>query len=218
MNQASEAMRPSPIGVRPRGASSRTVATMVAAVTLTACSSNLAAVDEQVSAEQRAMVQQVLDEPMLGDPGPDVGGLTRQRQMLEDFDVTWAEYEEAVRTTLGCVRDEGFEVIGPSTYPELYSYNVGSDPRLTYMWLFPSDSVDGAVRDVISERCRMQWSWWIETVWMHQNRPTAHDIEEARRRAADCARRLGIHVSNPPTDDDVDHLVAAGCRPWEADA
>ncbi|MEX2323528.1 MAG: hypothetical protein WEA29_07130 [Acidimicrobiia bacterium] len=51
------------------------------------------------------------------DPGPDRGGAALKAEVFADGVVTFDEYERAMNAYAQCVREEGFEVRGPLTFP-----------------------------------------------------------------------------------------------------
>lgn len=181
------------------------MATLLAVV---ACSDDAATAPEPI----------VFDEPLPYDPGPDVGGLTLQREMLADGEVTFDEYERAFTAGVECMRAEGFDVRGPLRYPEGgISVAAGHDPRNELGLLaYDITSAEDQRWSDVNQRCQVQWYYMVERVYLRQFAPTEEDIRAWLERAWDCAAASGLAVSDPPTEQEAVNAVMFGCRPWEA--
>lgn len=159
------------------------------------------------------------------DPGTDAGGRALKEEVFSDGVVTFDEYERAMNAYAQCVRDEGFEVRGPLSYPAddgtVAGFGPGEDPRdLLNVW-FPG-VFDAAESDRLSNvdlRCQEQWSYAIQFIWREQNRATGVELQEWLERAWECARQRGTVLSDPPTE--IEAMMSAndghfdGCVPWE---
>lgn len=171
-----------------------------------------------VNDEVRQRVQQTMDTPLLADPGPDVGGLTAQRIALDDYVVTPAEYEQAMRASIACIEAEGFSVhsFGRGSEGAIRIIAAGVDPDLFFTWSYLADDRSGTALSDVEDRCRAQWSSWIESVWEMQNAPTEQERQAWLERAWACAREQGQHLSDPPTEGEALMATGGDCRPWEA--
>lgn len=159
----------------------------------------------------------VFDEPLPDDPGPDVGGRALQELVFADGEVTFAEYERATVAAIQCMRDEGFQVEGPLRYPDggLLIVEPGHDPRLRLSLRADvgNDPTDRFGR--VNGRCRAQWSYAIEQVYLRQFAPSEEEVRAWLERAWACGRERGLPLSNPPTENEALDAVGQGCRPWE---
>lgn len=161
----------------------------------------------------RELIERILSEPLPADPGPDVGGRALQDEVFADDVVTFAEYERAVAAYAQCLRDEGFELLGPY---EGGQFSPGFDPRmfLSVSVRIPDDAAEARF-DEVGSRCQMQWSYHIELVWEAQNAPSEEAVQEWLEQAWTCGRDRGVEVSDPPTVHEAMLAVTAGCTPWE---
>lgn len=158
----------------------------------------------------------VFNEPLPNDPGPDVGGRALQDEVFADGQVTFGEYERAMVASVGCMRDEGFNVEGPLRYPDgPLLVEPGVDPRHRLTLLARSVTDDQRWGEV-NGRCQAQWSYAIEQVFLRQFTPTQAEIRAWLERAWACLREKGVPLSNPPTEEDAMQSIPYGCRPWEA--
>lgn len=160
----------------------------------------------------------VFNEPLPDDPGPDVGGRALQAEVFADGIVTADEYERAMVAMVQCMREEGFDVLGPLRYPEgALSISPGIDPR--YRLGVVARNVPAAEEgrwSEVSGRCQAQWSYAIEQVYLRQFNPTQDEIRAWLERAWACAKEKGLPLSDPPTEQEAVRSVAYGCQPWEA--
>ena len=171
-----------------------------------------------VACEQATTKQPVVfDEPLPYDPGPDVGGLTVQKAILADGEVTFDEYEKAFTAGIQCMRDEGFDVEGPLRYPDgVILIEPGADPRhrLGLLANNITQAEDERWNDV-NQRCQVQWYYMVERIYFQQFDATEAEVQAWLERAWACAKEKGLELSNPPTESEAGHSVAFGCRPWE---
>lgn len=165
----------------------------------------------------RSLSPIVFTEPLPFDPGPDVGGLALQEVVFADGQVTFDEYERAMVATVQCMREEGFDVLGPLRYPEgPISIAPGIDPRHRLGVLARNvPAAEDGRWDEVSGRCQAQWSYAIEQVYLRQFNPTEEEIRAWLERAWVCLEDQGIELSNPPTEQEAVRSVAYGCEPWE---
>lgn len=159
----------------------------------------------------------VFDEPLPFDPGPDVGGLTLQQELLADGEVTFDEYERAFTAGVECMRDEGFEVDGPLRFPDGgIGVEPGVDPRhqLSLLAYGITSEEDQRWSDV-NQRCQVQWYYMVERTYLEQFIPTEEETRAWLERAWDCAAASGMQLTDPPTLEEAVLSVGFGCRPWE---
>ena len=160
----------------------------------------------------------VFNEPLPEDPGPDVGGRALQQEVFADGKVTADEYERAMVAMVQCMREEGFDVLGPLRYPEgPLAISPGIDPRhrLGVLARDVPAAEEGRWSEV-SGRCQAQWSYAIEQVYLRQFNPTQDEIRAWLERAWACSKEKGLPLSNPPTEREAMNSISYGCRPWEA--
>lgn len=149
------------------------------------------------------------------DPGPDVGGRALQEAIFADGVVTFDEYERAFAAAIQCMRDEGFDVEGPLRYPDGFvAVQPGFDPRLKLTLVAHVEGDENDRFGEVNARCQAQWSYAVEWVFLHQFAPTEAEIQAWLERAWECARRLGLPLSDPPTVEDAVNAVPP-CEPWE---
>ncbi len=182
--------------------------TLVALLTVAACS-EAATVPEPI----------VWNEPLPYDPGPDVGGLTLQREIFSDGKVTFDEYERAFTAGVECMRAEGFEVEGPLRYPEApLAIAPGTDPRHRLGLIARNIAAEEDERwSDVNQRCQVQWYYMVEQIYLRQFVPTEEETRAWLERAWACAEAKGVDLSDPPTEDEAVMAVGLGCRPWESD-
>lgn len=158
------------------------------------------------------------------DPGPDMGGQALKSEVFADGVVTFDEYERAMSAYAQCVRDEGFEVSGPLTYPTEdghAAFGPGEDPHDNLVVWFPGVTEEPELSRLsdVQLLCQEQWSYAIQFVWREQNRATGEDLQRWLERAWECARQRGTVLSDPPLE--VEAMMSAsdglhdGCVPWE---
>ncbi len=157
------------------------------------------------------------DEPLPHDPGPDVGGPALQAAIFADGMVNHAEYERAFTAAIDCMRNEGFDVEGPLTYPDgALVISPGMDPTLRLTLLAHNvPAAEDARWSEVNGRCLAQWSYAVERVYLDAFAPSEAEIAAWYERAWACMREQGIELSDPPTDAEGLDSVSYGCRPWE---
>jgi hypothetical protein len=106
-----------------------------------------------------------------------------QRVLIEDGELTFAEYERAVFNLVDCVSAEGIEVLSPELEDDnFYSYTVVLTDR--------SDAVVGA--------CEAEHFSYIELVWAEVNRQDPADEQREIEQVASCLRDAGFEVESTP--------------------
>lgn len=168
------------------------------------------------SEEGRALVEKVLQQALPFDPGPDEGGSALRDEIFADFRVTFDEYERAVTAAVECMRRQGFDIEGPTRYPDgAYAVIVpGMDPTKVLTWAAVNPADEDRWLEV-SGTCQAQWLYHVEAVWKLQNEPSERDVQEWLSRAWTCGAGKGLELSEPPTIDEALEAVNLGCRPWE---
>jgi hypothetical protein len=165
----------------------------------------------------RALIEQVLQQPMPHDPGPDEGGSALRDEIFADFEVAFDEYERAATAAVDCMRRQGFDVEGPSRYPDgAHAVIVpGVDPTNVLTWAAVNPSDEDRWLEV-GGTCYAQWLYHVEAVWDLQNAPSEREVQEWLKRAWACGEENGLDLSEPPTIDEALEAVNLGCRPWRA--
>jgi hypothetical protein len=163
----------------------------------------------------------VFDEPLPDDPGPDVGGKALQAEIFADGEVTAAEYERAYAKGLECMRNEGFDVVGPLKFGDSrapIAIEPGVDPRPRLSSFAHDPDPPGEDRfGPVNARCQAQWSYAVEQVFLERFAPTEEETQAWIERAWDCMRTNGHPINDPPTLQDAMASVAYDCEPWLVD-
>jgi hypothetical protein len=163
----------------------------------------------------------VFDEPLPDDPGRDVGGRALQDEIFADGEITADEYERSAKAAVACMRDEGFDVVGPLRFGDSrapVAIAPGWDPRLRLSSFARNADPPGEDRfGPVNARCLAQWSYAVEQVYLKQFAPTEEETQAWIKRALECMRENGHPISKPPTLRDATSSVAHGCEPWVDD-
>jgi len=109
-----------------------------------------------------------------------------QREMLEDGEVTFDEYERAVLAAMQCLRDAGIRTAGPDLVDgRFYTFDFaeGDDPART------DDVLAGCEEEYLSE---------VEWAWSEASRTPQDDErhEQFYGGVADCLRRNGVDIED----------------------
>jgi hypothetical protein len=113
-----------------------------------------------------------------------------QRDILEDGEVTSAEYERAYSATVGCMRDAGLEVIGP--------YAIMADRYLTYSVRDAPGSDDAMIA------CEEQYLEFVGAVWSEQQTPSGAEAIRVLNAYIECLSSIGIEVPREATLQEVE--------------
>lgn len=170
------------------------------------------------SGSDSKLIAAVTAEALPAKPGPDAGGKALEEEIFSDGVVSFSEYERSVLAALQCVRDHGFEVEGPFRYPDPNAeigIEPGADPTNHLTWHGINIEEDEQF-GTVSGACQAQWSYRVEQVWLRKNAPTQDEIQAWLERAWECARKEGMSLSAPPTEEEAVMAVLHGCRPWES--
>lgn len=210
----------------------RAVAATLSAIALVACSpsvtnqpagdgdvtNDVPAVDE----ETRHRVAAIMRSPQRISVGEDHEGLALQRSILDDAWVTFAEYEQVMRAATDCIETEGFPVSNFGRWPEEGvvgpPIGPGINPTVFFLWIYIDIDDPNNLLGTVEDRCRTQWSYWVEEAWELQHAPSIQEQQAWLDRLGTCMREKGLPVSSPPSDlDSHTGILEAGCRPWESD-
>lgn len=145
-------------------------------------SSAQATTSEQGAADGLSMVERARQD----------GADESQLVLLENADIPFADYEQAVQRTIDCIRSAGIEVIGGEVtesrgFPMInYSFAGSSDGRTNNETLTAADS------------CIGRYSFWVEAAY--QTSPLAVELQDAafdevRPALLDCLRQNGAELS-----------------------
>lgn len=193
------------------GRSITSIVTAALVIAVGGCSPQAGSEDIRAGPSGDELVRQVLAEPLPGDPGPDLGGLTLQRSILADGVVTFDQYERAMSAAAECIRSEGFTVRFPGDSRVLI---VGIDPAML-LTIEVSNVEEDELLEEIEMQCRSQWSWWVEEVWQRQLTPSEEERQRALESALECGRQHGMSIAEPPhRDDHVRAYLEHGCPVW----
>lgn len=131
------------------------------------------------------------------------GASEAQRAVLEDGDLTLAEYEAAKLAEVACMRDAGLTVPATIELDGLYRYRytIYSETR---------QDGDGAIG-----RCSREHANVIDMVWAEVSVPLYEEaIVESRRLMKECYDRSGLKVADEPHRSADPEVIAkyANCR------
>jgi len=89
---------------------------------------------------------------------------------------------------------------------------VGVDPGLymDYWTVNASSTIDADF-----EYCQGLWEFTVAHVWLAANEPSESERQRWLEAAWDCARELGMTLSEPPSRENATDAVAMGCGPWQ---
>ena len=101
-----------------------------------------------------------------------------QAEILDDGDVSIAEYERAVSATVGSLRESRHTVFGP----------VWTFDGLHYLYTFAGGNEDGSA----DAECSAQYLSEVKLAWSDQVAPTEGERQAAAAEFAECLRADGV--------------------------
>lgn len=125
-----------------------------------------------------------------------------QRGMLEDYVVTYAEYERATLAAIDCLEQAGFDVNGP--YPR-----DGNDERFLDFDYGPATTAteEAAGPDPrelsLADDCEQEYRGDVARVWEHQHLLTPEQREDQRPLVIECLRDNGLEIDPDSTSEGV---------------
>lgn len=122
-----------------------------------------------------------------------------QMGLLEDGELSFGEYESAVRATVACLEGEGIWVSDVELDGDQFAYTFGG-----------SASVDEQeVVEETYERCYSQYQSTVDLAWVVQNAPSEEESQAIRNEIAVCLRELGLEVGEDPSHEEIVRIVQA---------
>ncbi|MFT4744636.1 MAG: hypothetical protein ACI9AD_000481 [Nitriliruptoraceae bacterium] len=104
-----------------------------------------------------------------------------QRVLIEDGELTFAEYERALFNLVDCMTAEGIKVLEPDLVDgKFYSYTVAQTDR----------------SDAVVDACDTEHFSYIEQVWADVNPQDPADEQREIEQVASCLRDLGFEVES----------------------
>jgi len=131
-----------------------------------------------------------------------------QRHILQDFDVTDAEYDEAQQRWQGCVEDYGFTVMMSSG-----GYSV-EDPSTNWGSTAAEREAAQRLMDEATDECGMEYTWEVGSIYRGIKSNPEHDNPTVAQ--VECFVRNGI-VDPDFTVEDFDAYMMGGGDPIELD-
>ncbi len=129
----------------------------------------------------------------------DGGASQFQQNVLADGEVSFAEYEQAIDAAIGCMRDQGSTVIGPTPI---------MDGRYINYCVQLAPGVDADI-----ELCETEFLSFVLPVWSLQQVPSGDEAERVRDEYSACVREAGLDVPEGATLADIEDIVGEAVGP-----
>lgn len=128
-----------------------------------------------------------------------------QRSILEDGELTFAEYERATLGFLSCVEDGG--VIVRHVEGDRYAEGPELTSRGQYRFSLYLPNRDGKPATVdemrgLETRCGVEFTTVIQQLWAEHIAPSETELAAAREALALCLRAEGFEIPEPPSSED----------------
>ena len=121
-----------------------------------------------------------------------------QRELLSDGSLTLAEYESAKLAQIGCLRENGLEVVGDTELNGLMMI------RFTVAATGPESVATSIISD-----CKREFANVVEMVWAEVSAPLIQEkIHESRRMMRECYDNNDLRVEDKPHDSDDTNVQA----------
>jgi len=145
--------------------------------------------DSEADDPSRALERELREAAPAGIIPPGVEVSEYQREVFADGVVEYAEYEEAVLRTVGCMREAGLVVDDPvpssgGRFLE-YSYEVLADSDAEL-------AAATAEADAAYARCYVEFEALVGEAWLRQTAPSEEELDEALDGLAGCLRDAGV--------------------------
>jgi hypothetical protein len=125
------------------------------------------------------------------DPLAIAGASEFERSLLEDGQITYAEYERATLEMVDCLRGQGVDVDGPRP--------ASLDGFLTYG--FYEEDARGAFT-----ACESEYGSVVFAVYFAQQIPTGADLQQEKLALIDCANDAGLPIAKGESVDMLRHI------------
>jgi len=120
-----------------------------------------------------------------------------QAALLADGVVDYAEYEEAVLATIGCLRDQGLQVFGPTLLSSgLLDFSYGGAPTRE-----ESDR-----QGAIGNECEEKYLFYVGMAYGMTIAPSSQERADRLVSYAQCLRDEGFDVAQTFTASDLDEI------------
>lgn len=119
--------------------------------------------------------------------------------LISDGELTFAEYESAVLSTVKCFADNGIEI---TPYPHNHEMgqpgplHMNKRGRYEYLPFLTQDNYEQKVK--VATTCQATYSATIEPLWAEHAVPTQAEMQGARDEIANCLRSSGREVPDHP--------------------
>jgi hypothetical protein len=123
-----------------------------------------------------------------------------QRNLLQDGELTYSEYESSVLATVQCLKDRGVTI---SVEPRLV-------PGKRLEFAYETSEANDASASSAYDDCYREYENLVDIVWYRQNAPSQQQLDAARAALADCLRKAGVDLPEHPTSTDFRRLATVG--------
>lgn len=133
------------------------------------------------------------------------GASDAQLEALADGEVTFAEYEQAVRESVACLRASNIDVVGDQVD------SSGPFPVITYSYAATAPGLSASQADEIAQGCLITHSVFVEAAY--QTGPVAVEamdefFEEVREEFVGCLEQGGLVVEPDASRDELERSAA----------
>lgn len=173
------------------------VGLLVASILLTGCSGTPPT--KSAKPTSVPLVDQIQTEAELA------GASDAQLEALADGEVTFAEYEQAVRESVACLRESNIDVVGDRVD------SSGPFPVIAYSYAETAPGLSASQTDEIAQGCLTTNSMYVEAAY--QTGPVAvqamdEAFEEVREDFVGCLEHGGASVDPDASRDELEHIAA----------
>jgi len=167
------------------------VATMgvVALLALAACTST------EPSGKSRPNAESLQQEILSLHGRASSSGLDFQADLLADGVIDYQEYEKAVLATISCLRDQGFDVIGPVP---------ASGGELDYSYGGASTLEESERQGAVGVDCEETYLNYVAAAYASVIAPSAEERQERLVSYAQCLRDAGVDLPDIVTEAEFD--------------
>lgn len=123
-----------------------------------------------------------------------------QRNLLQDGELTYEEYETSVLATVQCLQEHGVTI---SVEPRAVAGR-----RLEFV--YESTEANDASVSSAYDSCYIKYQNLVDIAWFQQTRPTEALLATARAALAACIREAGVPLPDHPTSSDFRQLALSG--------
>lgn len=125
-----------------------------------------------------------------------------QRNLLNDGQLTYQEYEASVLATVQCLRERGVTI----------SVEPRPAPGKRIEFAYASTAEDDAAASAAYDECYREYENLVDIVWFRQNQPSEQTLDAARAALAKCLRAAGVALPDDPSPADFRAVAMSGDR------